>query len=89
LAYPRINENSAGYTRGIAAPLTRRRISYKYLDLKGIGEMPIRSLAHYITAGESTSTNGSKRLVLRLKSIIAVGEIEVSDLHETFPDFLL
>jgi hypothetical protein len=51
--------------------------------------MPIRSMAHYITVGESTSTNGLKHLVLRLKSIIAVGEIEVSDLYKTFPDLLL
>jgi len=39
--------------------------------------------------GESTSTNGLKRLVPRLKSIIAVGEMEASDLYETFPDLLL
>jgi hypothetical protein len=51
--------------------------------------MPIRSIAHYITVGESTSTNGSKRLVLRLKSIIAVGKIEASDLYKTFLDLLL
>ena len=51
--------------------------------------MPICSVAYYITAGESTSTNSSKRLVLRLKFIIAAGEIEVSDLCEAFPDLLL
>jgi hypothetical protein len=51
--------------------------------------MPIRSLAHYIIAGESTGTNSLKRLVPRLKSIMAAGEIEVSDLHETFLDLLL
>ena len=51
--------------------------------------MPIRSIAHYITAGESTGTNSLKRLMLRLKSIIAVGEIEVSDLYKTFLDLLL
>jgi hypothetical protein len=89
LAYPRISENSAGYARGIAAPLTRQRISYEFSDLNGIGEMPIRSLVHYITVGESTSTNSSKHLVLRLKSIIAAGEIEVSDLYKTFLDLLL
>ena len=51
--------------------------------------MPIYSIAHYITAGESTSTNSSKRLILRLKSIIVVGEIEVSNLYKTFLDLLL
>jgi len=78
-----------GYARGITAPLTRRRISYKFSDLKGIGEIPIYSLAHYIIAGESTSTNGLKRLVLRLKSIMAAGKMEVSDLYKTFLDLLL
>jgi hypothetical protein len=87
--YPRINENSTGYARGIAVPLTRQYISYEFLDLKGIGKMPIRSLAHYITVGESTSINSLKRLVLRLKSIIVAGEIEVSDLYKTFLDLLL
>jgi len=51
--------------------------------------MPIRSLAHYITVGESTGTNGLKYLILRLKSVIAAGEIEVSNLHKTFLDLLL
>ena len=51
--------------------------------------MPICSIAHYITVEESTSTNSLKRLILRLKSIIAVGEIEVSNLHETFLGLLL
>ena len=51
--------------------------------------MPIRSVAHYITVGESASTDGLKRLVLRLKSVIAAGETEASDLHEAFPDLLL
>ena len=51
--------------------------------------MPIRSIAYYTTAGESAGTNGLKRLVLRLKSIMAVGEIEVSNLYKTFPDLLL
>ena len=50
--------------------------------------MPIYSVVYYIIVGESTSTNGLKRLVLRLKSIIAAGEIEASDLYKTFPDFL-
>jgi len=88
LAYPKISKNSIGYTRGITAPLTQRRISYKFLDLRGIGEIPIRSVAHYIMVGESTSTNSLKRLMLRLKSIIAVGEIEVSNLYKTFPNLL-
>jgi hypothetical protein len=51
--------------------------------------MPIRSIAYYITAGESTSTNGSKYLVLRLKSVIVAGKTEVSNLYETFLDLLL
>jgi hypothetical protein len=51
--------------------------------------MPIRSVAYCIMVGESTGTNGLKYLVPRLESIIAVGEIEVSDLHETFLDLLL
>ena len=51
--------------------------------------MPIRSVVYYITVGESTSTNGLKRLVLRLKSAMAVGETEVSNLYKTFLDLLL
>ena len=51
--------------------------------------MPIRSVVYYITVEESTSTNSSKRLVLRLKSVIAVGETEVSNLYKAFPDLLL
>jgi hypothetical protein len=51
--------------------------------------MPIRSVAYYIMAGESTGTNGLKRLMLRLKSIIAAGKIEASDLYKTFLDLLL
>ena len=78
-----------GYTRGITAPLTRRRISYKFSDPRGIGKIPIRSIAHYIIAGESTSTNSLKRLMPRLKSIIAAGEIEASNLYKTFLDLLL
>ena len=89
MAYPRISENSAGYTRGIAVPLTRRHISCEFSDLRGIGEIPIRSVAHYITVGESTSTNSLKRLILRLKSIIVAGKTEASDLYETFLDLLL
>jgi len=51
--------------------------------------MPIRSVAYYIIVGEFTGTNGLKRLILCLKFIIAAGEIEVSNLYKTFPDFLL
>jgi len=51
--------------------------------------MPICSMAHYTTVGESASTNGLKRLVPRLKSIIAVGKTKASDLYKTFPDLLL
>ena len=40
-------------------------------------------------AGESAGINSLKYLVLCLMSIIAVGEIEVSDLYKTFLDFLL
>ena len=61
----------------------------KFLNLEGIGEIPIRSIVHYITAGESTSTNGLKYFILYLKSAIAVGETEVSNLYKTFPDLLL
>ena len=89
MAYPRISENSIGCARGITAPLTRWHISYKFSDLRGIGEMPIYSVAYYITVGESTSTNSLKRLILCLKSIIAVGKIEVSDLYKPFLDLLL
>jgi uncharacterized protein YjfI (DUF2170 family) len=46
-------------------------------------------VVYYIIVGEFTSTNSLKRLVLRLKSIIAVGEIEVNNLYKTFLDFLL
>jgi len=51
--------------------------------------MPIYSVAYYIIVGESTSTNSLKHLVLRLKFIIAVGKIEVSNLYKTFLDLLL
>jgi len=51
--------------------------------------MLIRSVAYYITVGESTSTNGLKRLMPHLKSIIVVGKTEVSNLYKTFPDLLL
>ena len=46
--------------------------------------MPIHSLAHCITAGESASTNSLKYLVLRLESAMAAGETEISDLYKTF-----
>ena len=89
MAYPRISENSIGCAGGVIAPLTRRRISCKFLDLRGIGEMPIYSVVYYIIVGESTSINSLKRLILYLKSIIAAGKIEVSNLYKTFLDLLL
>jgi len=46
-------------------------------------------VAHYITVGESAGINGLKRLVLCLGSIIAAGEMEISDLYKTFLDLLL
>ena len=51
--------------------------------------MPICSMVYYTTAGESAGTNGLKRLIPRLRSAIAAGEIETSNLHEIFPDLLL
>ena len=51
--------------------------------------MPIYSIVYYTIVGESTSTNGLKRLILRLKFIIVAGKIEVSNLHKTFLDLLL
>ena len=51
--------------------------------------MPIRSIAHYITAEDSASTNSLKRLIQRLKSIIAAGKIDISNLYKAFPDLLL
>ena len=89
MAYPRISENSAGCAKGVAAPLTRWRISCKFLDPRGIGKMPIYSIAYYIIVGESAGTNGLKRLILCLKFIIVVDEIEVSNLYKTFLDLLL
>ena len=50
--------------------------------------MPIYSIAHYIIVEESTGTNGLKYLMPRLKSIIAAGEIEVSNLYKTFLNLL-
>jgi len=51
--------------------------------------MPIRSMAYYITVRESTGTNSLKRLILYLRSIIAAGEIEISNLYKPFLDLLL
>ena len=51
--------------------------------------MSIHSMAHYIIAGESTGTNGLKRLVPRLIFIIVVNKIDVSNLYKTFLDLLL
>jgi len=54
-----------------------------------MGKMPIYSMAYCIIVGESTSTNSLKRLVLCLGSIIAAGEIEISNLYKTFLDLFL
>jgi hypothetical protein len=51
--------------------------------------MPIYSIVHHITAGESASINSLKHLILYLRSIIAAGKIKVNNLHKTFLDFLL
>ena len=51
--------------------------------------MPIHSVGYYITVEESTGTNSLKYLIPRLKSVIAAGEIEVSNLYKTFLDLLL
>jgi len=51
--------------------------------------MPIYSIVHYITAGESTSTNSLKYLVLYLGFIIVVGKIEISNPYKPFLDLLL
>jgi len=51
--------------------------------------MPIYSIAYCITVGESTSTNGLKRLMPRLGSAMAAGKTEISNLYKTFPDLLL
>jgi len=51
--------------------------------------MLIYSVAYYIIVGESAGTNGLKRLMLYLGSIIVVGGIEISDLYKTFLDLLL
>ena len=77
-----------GYTGGIIIPLTWQHISYKFLNPKGIGEMPIYSIVHCIMVGESASTNSLKYLVPCFISIIVAGEMEVSDLYKTFLDFL-
>ena len=51
--------------------------------------MPIHSIAYYIIAGESTNTNSLKYLVPYLKSTIAAGKIEVSNLYKAFLNLLL
>jgi len=51
--------------------------------------MPIYSIAHCITVGESAGTNSLKRLVPRLGSVMVAGETETSNLYKTFPDLLL
>jgi len=78
-----------GCARGVAVPLTRRRTSYEFPDPEGIGKMPIRSIVYCITVEESAGTNGLKRLVPRLESVMAVGKMEISNLYKTFSDLLL
>ena len=51
--------------------------------------MLIYSVAYYIIVGESAGTNGLKRLMPGLGSVIAAGEIEISDLYKTFLNLLL
>jgi len=51
--------------------------------------MSIYSIAYYIIVGESAGTNSLKCFMLCLGSIIAVGEIEISNLYKTFLDLLL
>ena len=51
--------------------------------------MPIYSVVYYIIVVEFISTNSLKRLILRSKSIIAVGKIETSSLYRTFLNLLL
>ena len=50
--------------------------------------MPIYSVVHYTTAGESASINNLKHFIPRLKSVMAVGKIKASNLYKTFLDFL-
>ena len=73
-----------GGAKGVTVFLTQWCINYKFLDLKGIGKMPIHSLVYCIMAGEFTSIDGLKHLVPYFKSVIVVGEMEVSDLYKTF-----
>jgi len=51
--------------------------------------MPICSMAYCITVGESAGTNSLKYLMPRLKSAMAAGKMEISNLYKTFPDLLL
>ena len=51
--------------------------------------MPIYSLTHCTTAGESVSINSLKYFVLYFKFIIAAGKIKVNNLYKTFLDLLL
>ena len=87
MAYPKINKNSAGCTRGIIVPLTQQHINCKFLNPKGIGKIPIHSMAHCIIAKEFISADSLKYLIPHLKSIIVVGEINANDLYKTFFKF--
>ena len=51
--------------------------------------MPICSMAHYTIAGESAGINSLKYLMPHLKSIMAAGKTEVSNLYKAFPNLLL
>ena len=51
--------------------------------------MPIYSLVHCTTAGESASTDSLKYFILCLKSAMVAGEMEVNNLYKTFLDFFL
>ena len=89
LIYPKINKNSARYTKGITVPLTQQYISYKFLNLEGIGKMPIYILIHCIMVEESANINSLKHFILRLKSIIVAGKTEVNNLYKTFLNLFL
>ena len=51
--------------------------------------MPIHNIVYCTTAGESASTNNLKCLIPHLKSAMAAGKMEASDLYKIFLDLLL
>jgi len=87
--YFKINKNSTRCAGGIIILLTQYRISYKFLDLKGISKIFICSVVHYIIVKKFTSTDGLKCFILYFIFILAVSEIKISNLHKTFLDFFL